>query len=519
MGLALMAFSACMGLSPAVLEVIAKLRGRSFDATLYCLWQVIAVSLGMFVSGWILARKSAANSWVGSEVKTGWILMSGFFTGILLSLTLVAGFGNSGTPAYATELRLFNFQGMNEFTSAGTAAASAAKAVMPLREFKTFLSVYVFRNHLLILYSLLFGFAFWAWQSTRRYIWPSLALFGTGFLFMLASSFRYYAEQYWIYVDFFFMAACALLVFGLVDRARTISKQLVVLAALGLIYFVQYRFVADDYPKYNFDLRDKIDDAGHAIYRVPDYADLMTRRYGDDPAFMRKVLSDPVANGSDRGINILSKRGVQNVIRTFALSQSDSSELRVAFRYDDNRVITNIGDMEDPVKIKMSDLKSLLKHPVTKNSVCGYLIPLTSERLRTFTPHTGTVPVIGQQFTVFLGGNATVTATVEAYVEGWQGDPLVGIDIIARVQSQDQARFEKTESGYYLISSQPKPGLPQTIPDPNPGMEVKTRTVLNRFGDLGDLIERVAEAGWDTRLFRMSQGSLRATDVASGCGD
>src|SRR5262245_29984408 len=128
---------------------------------------------------------------------------------------------------------------------------------------------------------------------------------------MVANSFRYYAGQYWIYVDFFVMAALAFLMFELVERFRSIPMQVGTVTLLGLLYFTQFQFVAKNYPQYNFDLRDRIDQAGHGIYRVSDYADLMKQKYGDTPDFVQRVLSDPLVNGSDRGIDLRSKPGVR----------------------------------------------------------------------------------------------------------------------------------------------------------------------------------------------------------------
>src|SRR5262249_49085394 len=91
LGLGLMVFSVCMGLSPLALTLVAKLRGRSFDDALYCLWQVIAVSLSLFGLGWILAGKNKLHSLFAQDVKVGWMLMSGFFAGVLLSLALISG--------------------------------------------------------------------------------------------------------------------------------------------------------------------------------------------------------------------------------------------------------------------------------------------------------------------------------------------------------------------------------------------------------------------------------------------
>ena len=60
--------------------------------------------------------------------------------------------------------------------------------------------------------------------------------------------------------------------------------------------------------------------------------------------------------------------------------------------------------------------------PVVRNSVCGYLLPLRPERLKTFTPDPQNVPAIGQNLTLFLGGATKATASVDAYIEEWLGE-------------------------------------------------------------------------------------------------
>ena len=59
------------------------------------------------------------------------------------------------------------------------------------------------------------------------------------------------------------------------------------------------------------------------------------------------------------------------------LAQSASPDLAIAFRYDKNRVISHVADMEDPVKITNVESSN---EPVTRDSNCGYQIPLTALR-------------------------------------------------------------------------------------------------------------------------------------------
>ena len=200
--------------------------------------------------------------------------------------------------------------------------------------------------------------------------------------------------------------------------------------------------------------------------------------------------------------------------------QAPPLNIWVGFRYDEMRVIAYVADMEDPIRIGMADVKDVKeKVPATRNSVCGYHLPLTEERLKTFKRISGTVLRIGQPFSVILDGGSTVSASVRDYVEEWHGDSIVRVAIIAEISPADRRRFQDTKSSYFLISTQSKPASPPLIPDPNPNLQVKTTRVLSRFGVLGDLIERTAEAGWEIRLFRPGQGTLRPTAVVDGCGD
>jgi hypothetical protein len=199
-------------------------------------------------------------------------------------------------------------------------------------------------------------------------------------------------------------------------------------------------------------------------------------------------------------------------------SQSPQPPFWVGFRYDETRIVSYVARMEDPVEIKQKDLTPL-KAPVTRGSWCGYHLALTSERLHTFKPLTGTVPKVGQHVTVILDANTTVAASVDGYIEDWHGDTEVAVAILAQVVPADRSRFQETKSGYFLISTQQKAPPPPVIPDPTANVEFKTRVVLNRFGSLGELIERTAEAGNEIRLFRTDRGSLQPTAVATGCSD
>jgi hypothetical protein len=164
----------------------------------------------------------------------------------------------------------------------------------------------------------------------------------------------------------------------------------------------------------------------------------------------------------------------------------------------------------------MDDVKNP-PFPLTRDSSCGYPLPLTPERLQTFSPNPESVPVIGQRLTLLTGGNARVTVTADRYVETWQGDPEVAIAVIMKVSPNDLASFRKVSSNYFLLSTSDQPRPPELSHAEQPTRA--TRTTLNRFGVVGDLIELRGELGWDITLYRMSSGVLRPTVVSYACGD
>jgi len=302
---------------PTLLPLLARLRGvESFDQMFYLpLWQAVLVSLASLGLGVCLLWKGGSGDWFLNQVRVSWILMSGFFIGLLLSLVLCSALGDS-RAAGLTDSRLFNFHSMNEFSTTGSAVLSVRSFTPLIREFKTFVLLYLSKNYLLSGYGTLLILALTLRGAASRYLWPSLTILATGLLFMIFCSSRYYAQQYWVYIDFFFMGAWAFLVFGLMERFETIRIRIGVAALIGVLYVSQYGFVAKAYLHYNLEFRDRIDEAAHAIYRVPDYSELMNKRYGDNLTFIRRVLSDPLLNGSDRGIDLLSKSGVKRVIES-----------------------------------------------------------------------------------------------------------------------------------------------------------------------------------------------------------
>jgi hypothetical protein len=237
------------------------------------------------------------------------MLITGFFSGILSSLVLCSALGDPSALA-ATNARLFRYGSMSEYST----SASFSSLTPFTRELGTYLHLYLFGNYLLPVYGVLLVLALALRGPVTRYLWPSLLLCGMGLVFLIVSSFRHYIEQYWIYIDPFLIGASALLVFGLIQRFDTARTRVAAAALIAALYVTQYTRVIESYPHYNPLYRDRIDEASRAIHEVHDYAALMSERYGDNLGFMKRVLSDPGLNGSDRGIDLRAKPGVKRVI-------------------------------------------------------------------------------------------------------------------------------------------------------------------------------------------------------------
>jgi hypothetical protein len=180
--------------------------------------------------------------------------------------------------------------------------------------------------------------------------------------------------------------------------------------------------------------------------------------------------------------------------------------LWVAFRYDETRVLFYIDRLQDPV---IQDYSKAMKSPAARYGAGGYLLPLTAERLRTFRD---TAP---PSRTRAAQGSATLAPG--QYVEQWGSEnPIVAVGVLARVPAVDLERFRDARSSYFLIAtvSRPMPGASGAA-EPIRG----TTQVLNQFDGLGELVLRVAEAGWSVTLFTRQDGSLRPTDVRYFYGD
>jgi len=160
----------------------------------------------------------------------------------------------------------------------------------------------------------------------------------------------------------------------------------------------------------------------------------------------------------------------------------------------------------------------LAPRPVTSNGSCGYLLPLRPERLKTFTPDPQSVPAIGQNLTLFLGGTSRAAVAIDGYVEAWQGDPAISVAVLAKISPADTKRFRNTASNYFLLSTA---SLPPPVPFETDLLNhpVRKTTGLKSFGSLGELRLFQGEAGWAITLLRSSNGAMRQTSLSYECGD
>jgi hypothetical protein len=319
-GIGLIACSILLMMSPLLLSLLGIFRGRLLPIELLLpIWERILVSLALLgVGGFVLWNKGQRSSLL-KQIRVAWILVAGFLFGIICSVILCSG---DGSTASATHSRLFNYGAFAEFSLINSNALHVSSRSV-IRELGIFFWLYLTQNYLLSWYLGLLILTL-RFQRTSRYLWASLASFATGLSFMLFSAVRYYSEQYWIYVDFFFLGAMAFLVFGFIEGFKSFWIRIATVVLIAVLYVTQYGEVAKTYPHYNFRFRDHIDRAAYGIYEVRDYSALMKKQYGDDRQFIRRVLSDPNLNGSDRGIDLFSKGGVKSVLES-------SPELKVEF--------------------------------------------------------------------------------------------------------------------------------------------------------------------------------------------
>src|SRR5438876_563164 len=113
-----------------------------------------------------------------------------------------------------------------------------------------------------------------------------------------------------------------------------------------------------------------------------------------------------------------------------------SESLWVAFRYDQDRVISYVRRLQDPIPITMNALKS---------------------------PDLEKIPQIGQELLLLLGSDSEIRVTVEGFVEEWIGAPDITVAVLARIPMADIARFRSAPSSYFLLTSESRPSPPPLV--------------------------------------------------------
>jgi hypothetical protein len=215
--------------------------------------------------------------------------------------------------------------------------------------------------------------------------------------------------------------------------------------------------------------------------------------------------------------------GVAPIVVDFSIVHAQQDALWVAFRYDEKRVLFYFARKVDPVG---QDYSNPLKPPAARYGAGGYLLPLTPQRLKTFSdapswPAPGdssVVPAIGRQLTLLLGGKTSIPATVEQYVEQWGSEnPVVAVGALATVPDANRSAFKATEAAYFLVGTASQPAPRRVVPQ-NATLPSGSQ-LLNQFDRLGDLVVNAGEFGWCVTLAVDQKGVRHRTPVAYCYGD
>ncbi len=203
-----------------------------------------------------------------------------------------------------------------------------------------------------------------------------------------------------------------------------------------------------------------------------------------------------------------------------------AQNLWIGFRYDSTHVLFYVKKLRDPAWFNQDQLKQLrVPDPAPEYGRGGYLLPLTKERLASFTPapagfnsrETGNIPALGTKLIVFLGGTRTVEAIADRYVEQWGiENPIVRVGILTRVDSASVS-LSNTISRAYLVSTTDHPELPPSVKESD--CPKCTKHLLNTFTGIGSLFLQKGEAGWSVTLFSREKAGLVPTELSYAYGD
>jgi hypothetical protein len=220
-----------------------------------------------------------------------------------------------------------------------------------------------------------------------------------------------------------------------------------------------------------------------------------------------------------------------NVLRVIALTIffgacCSAQNLWIGFRYDSTHVLFYARKLRDPGWFNTDQLKQLrVPDPAPEYGRGGSLLPLTKERLASFTPapagfnsrETGNVPALGTKLIVFLGRAQTAEAVADRYVEQWGiENPIVRVGILARIDSTSVA-LTHTVSRAYLVSNTEHPEPPPTIKEAD--CTSCTKHLLNSFTGIGSLFLQKGESSWIVTLFRGEKTGLVSTELSYAYGD
>ncbi len=211
---------------------------------------------------------------------------------------------------------------------------------------------------------------------------------------------------------------------------------------------------------------------------------------------------------------------IAQLIGTLALADIDQvSAGWIAFRYSSTEVLLYAGWATDTAGFTASDLSGgQISQPTAQWGGGGYLMPLDSNRfsaLRLERP--GEEAILhefspGAALTVRLGPKQKVSAVVEHLVEQWGGaNPEVQVGVLARVKTEDLAKFRSNGSGYFLAYRGKSPAISTT---PRRQEIVGRRCVLNDLGETGEIIVVKGDDGWNVALWRHFGDKFLPTNIA-----
>jgi hypothetical protein len=197
-----------------------------------------------------------------------------------------------------------------------------------------------------------------------------------------------------------------------------------------------------------------------------------------------------------------------------ALEADRASGPWIAFRYDANHLLFYFAEAKDPDgPTQQAAEERQLAQPLARWGSGGYLLPLAADRWETFRPKIRP----GERISVRLNRDTAITANIDSLVEQWgAANPVVQIGALAQVNPAQMSAFRSEKSDYFLayLGSPSAPAAPAA-----PTEIAGSRSILNRFGELSELVLVHGDDGWSIRLWRRIDGRLVPTAVSYAYGD